>query len=1274
VFLFIFQMHYGVFNLQTPLLRLNFTREFIIMNFKALLGAAFGAFLFSGQAFATTAAPAHYPSPLTCTRNFYVDPIGTDNATCGAGPAGATSNCKTPWGADAATSIGATGTVLTGGDCVHVTGSAPTETATGSSGWTSYPNAGTATFNRSGTANQANGYINYVCSVNHGCYINRTAVASSSLVRLAGNYIALDGFEFDGHNIQGYTGYKASNTNTYNVGGEQIFSNNAGHHHFWLNNISHGSGGGVLGDNSNDYQYFIANEGYDGSGTNGSHTSLTGLYLGRSITPNGAQPWDTNVYKIQWIANVIHDGGETAVINNSTNNHTDGEALILDDWQNDQSCPGTFCNVQYTGKALVAYNYFYNMGGKGLLQYTAGNAVFENNTLLNNCLDPSVVTNRGCKEFESAGLAGWNGNGTSSIMQNNLAIRLGTGSQAAYNVAGANATGITNNESFDTVSGGASFSGGLAVAGANPLLGINPNVVSTNSPFDLHPQGGSPALGSGVANITTQFTLMTPDGQVPASPPNMGAFNVTGGGCGPAPLPPCPGLGPVSINAGGPAVTGAPPQASFIADTHFTVNHGAATNNNPTGAVDTSLVVNPAPTAVYRTERWDNPVIYTVDGLTPGKTYSVRLHFTEDWPADEFVGKRIFNIALNGTQVLANFDIFATAGAAHKAVVECFSQVADANGKITVTLTTTVASVDLNAKIDGVEVLLMPTASISANPTNINVGQSSTLTWSSMNSTRCIGTGFSTNNAVSGSLVVTPSGNTTYSISCDAGGVAATASQTVTVNSTLSASLTASPTTVVSGGSSTLTWTSNATTKCVGTNFSTANATSGTQVVNPTANTTYSIACDSGGTPVNASATVMVSAVTASLSANPATILNGQSSTLTWSSNGSRCVGTGFQTGNAPSGTLSVSPTANTTYSIACDNGGATTPATTTVTVNPVTASLSASPATITSGGSSTLSWSSNGTRCIGNGFSTANAASGTQSVSPTITTTYSVACDAGGAATTAPTTVTVTGTPSASIMSNVTAVPSNVATISWSSMNAAVCTGTNFNTNGATSGSVQVSPLVTTTYSVTCDSSPVASVQVIVPQLSCTAGPPLSCNWVADPPPAIAAAIATPTTIYSQGLAGDETSWQGYNLRVVIPTAALSAGPNNKIRVTVQTASTATSSAILDSLWIGTAASSGNAYNFSGDQVQLKFTGSNSTALGPSLTIASDWAGFAYQGTGSNLVVAAHFSGTTADTPFGGHTNQYYIQAADSGGTTAPTGTWTAEAQLAFITMIETQ
>jgi beta-galactosidase len=70
-------------------------------------------------------------------------------------------------------------------------------------------------------------------------------------------------------------------------------------------------------------------------------------------------------------------------------------------------------------------------------------------------------------------------------------------------------------------------------------------------------------------------------------------------------------------------------------------------------------------------------------------------------------------VVINGTQVLTNFDIFATAGAQHKAIAKIFSAAADTNGLITITFIGT-ATTDINAKIDGIRVLLPPTAAIVA--------------------------------------------------------------------------------------------------------------------------------------------------------------------------------------------------------------------------------------------------------------------------------------------------------------------------------------------------------------------------------------------------------------------------------------------------------------------------------------------------------------------------------------------------------------------------------
>jgi hypothetical protein len=152
--------------------------------------------------------------------------------------------------------------------------------------------------------------------------------------------------------------------------------------------------------------------------------------------------------------------------------------------------------------------------------------------------------------------------------------------------------------------------------------------------------------------------------------------------------PPPPPPGGVQINAGGPAVS------PFTADADFT---GGATAS-VTNAINTSGVTNAAPQAVYQSNRYGN-FSYAVPGLTAGATYTVRLHFAETfWTA---AGQRIFNVSINGNQVLTNFDILGTAGAEYKAVVEQFTTAADSTGKITLQFTT----VKDNAQVNGIEIL-----------------------------------------------------------------------------------------------------------------------------------------------------------------------------------------------------------------------------------------------------------------------------------------------------------------------------------------------------------------------------------------------------------------------------------------------------------------------------------------------------------------------------------------------------------------------------------------
>jgi hypothetical protein len=85
--------------------------------------------------------------------------------------------------------------------------------------------------------------------------------------------------------------------------------------------------------------------------------------------------------------------------------------------------------------------------------------------------------------------------------------------------------------------------------------------------------------------------------------------------------------------------------------------------------------------------------------ITVAAGSTVRLHFAElYWTA---AGKRTFGVAINGTTVLSNFDIYATAGANYKAVVREFTTTANASGQIIVNLT----KVTDNASISGIEIL-----------------------------------------------------------------------------------------------------------------------------------------------------------------------------------------------------------------------------------------------------------------------------------------------------------------------------------------------------------------------------------------------------------------------------------------------------------------------------------------------------------------------------------------------------------------------------------------
>lgn len=143
----------------------------------------------------------------------------------------------------------------------------------------------------------------------------------------------------------------------------------------------------------------------------------------------------------------------------------------------------------------------------------------------------------------------------------------------------------------------------------------------------------------------------------------------------------------IQINSGGAAV------APFIADADFS---GGGTINHA-NTIDLSGVTNPAPMAVYQTARTGN-FSYTISGFNPGSSHTVRLHFAETF--FNTAGSRTFNVSINGTTVLTNFDIFAAAGAMNKAVIKQFTEAASSTGDYVITFT----SVVNQSLISGIEI------------------------------------------------------------------------------------------------------------------------------------------------------------------------------------------------------------------------------------------------------------------------------------------------------------------------------------------------------------------------------------------------------------------------------------------------------------------------------------------------------------------------------------------------------------------------------------------
>jgi len=295
------------------------------------------------------------------------------------------------------------------------------------------------------------------------------------------------------------------------------------------------------------------------------------------------------------------------------------------------------------------------------------------------------------------------------------------------------------------------------------------------------------------------------------------------------------------------------------------------------------------------------------------------------------------------------------------------------------------------------------------------------------------------------SISVAPGSTTTFSVTATDGACSGTASVTVTVTQ-LNPTITASPTQICEGGTSVLT-------AAGGSSYVWSTGASGASIsVSPAETTTYTVTATLLGCSGEASVEVAVVNINPAISpANPVACA-GSSLQLTASGGSSYLWSTGQTTD-----VISVSPSATTTYSVTVSAAGCSETVSTTVEFVSLSPGVSASPATICAGESSTLTASG------GSSYNWSNGQTGESiQVMPGQTTTYTVTVTDNGCTATTNVTVVVID-PQASISTN---------TAQLCVGQTAVLTGTGGGTyawsTGQTSAVISVAPTETTTYTLT--------------------------------------------------------------------------------------------------------------------------------------------------------------------------------------------------------------
>ena len=323
----------------------------------------------------------------------------------------------------------------------------------------------------------------------------RPPAGAWNAVTVMANYITIEGLDIKGGN------------------GDGIEANNV-HHISILNNKVHD--GGELGIQFNwaEFITIIGNETYNNA-RSGWFSGIS-IYETRNITGDKT----TTGYRTIVKDNISYDNLTKSGL------HTDGNGIILDDFQSTQASG----YPSYDYPTLVDGNVVYNNGGKGIAVHWTNNVTVSNNTSYHNNQDNQ---NDGTWRGELS-----NQDSRNNVWVNNIAVADPSvnGNNTAIGFYGSNAgTKWYNNISFNGTAGQAStkLEGGNNVISASDgnKLGVNPVFVDPAN-GDFRVKAGSPAIdgGTGAHGLT--------DTDVDGNPRTVGTVDIgayehgSGGGGG----------------------------------------------------------------------------------------------------------------------------------------------------------------------------------------------------------------------------------------------------------------------------------------------------------------------------------------------------------------------------------------------------------------------------------------------------------------------------------------------------------------------------------------------------------------------------------------------------------------------------------------------------------------------------------------------------------------------------------------------------------------------